>query len=156
MESISLAGVPGQRSNSLGAVAEAKLERALGPGDTLSHSWVKGYWRQTVIGDLSRVQMTLGIGFYTSGVDNGDFPDLARHDGDWQLHDARSLQEPIVANDPLVPRELAILDLESRGQRTIPRGGDSYRLFLVVQASQVASAGVWELHAAVTCLWLLS
>jgi len=134
----------------------AKVDRELSPGDTVSHIWVKGVWTQSAAGDSSKELLAFGIGFYPRATDAIDFPAVIDHTGDWVLHDARGFIEPLTLQTPMVPQQLATIDIESRGQRSVPRGGAAYSLFAVAASRNgVPSAGAFELVAAVTILWLV-
>ncbi len=127
------------------------------PGDTVAHLYVKGLWSQSAAGDSSAEELGIGIGFYPSAMDAIDFPSVLDHDGDWVLHDVRGFIEPTTLQTPLVPIQLAAVDIESRGQRTVPRGGSAYSLWFVTESFNGApSSGSFEFRGAVTILWLLA
>jgi len=144
-----------QSIQSLTLVFETKVGRKLAKGDTLSHTWFKGLWSQSAAGDSSAEQLAFGIGFYPSLMDAGDFPNVLAHQGDWQMHDSRGFLEPETLQTPMVPQQLATLDIESRGQRAVPKSGSGYNLFLVAQSLVAPSAGSFELRGSLTMLWLV-
>ena len=95
------------------------------------------------------------MGFFARLIDDVDFPDLDRHDGDYQLHDTRTLQEPILQHAVLDPTELASVDIESAGQRTVPSAGQVFQLFTVGRMSAIGG-GSLLFQGGFTNLWLTS
>jgi hypothetical protein len=57
------------------------------------------------------------------------------------------------ANQPMLPAQLSSIDIESAGQRAIPRQAST--VFIVAQVGDVPSAGAVVLEGVLTCLWLL-
>ncbi len=154
-EFVSLVGSQAGTLFNLSTAFTSKMDRSLAPGDTLAHSWVKGLWSQSAAGDSSAEQLGFGIGFFNAGIDPNDMPVLLDHDGDWQLHDVRAFIEPTTLQTPMVPQQLATIDVESRGQRTVPRAGNAYVLNLSAISLNAPSAGSFELRVAITLLWLV-
>ena len=157
---MTVAGAAGQKSSDLSDAFTDKVQRNLQPSDTLAHTWIKGLWKQSTVGDLSPMQCAFGIGFYPSAIPQANLPDLLAHDGEWQTHDARTLLElpatTVLAGSPLLPEQFSFIDVESAGQRSVPRGGAAYSLFAVGAIGNTASGGVIELVATVTALWLIA
>jgi len=149
-------GVAGQiRSTTLDTAIEARLGRNLGPGDTISRIWVHGFWG--VDSDVAvpvAAFYHLGIGFFPAGIDAGDYPDLAAHEGNYLLHDGRPLVEVqsggAVVAQALLPLTLSSLILDNKSQRTVRRSSD--QLHMVVQKSAATEHNV-ALQIAVTCMW---
>jgi len=150
------AGIPGTvLSGNMNSAFLNKVGRNLVSSDTLSHTWLKGVWSQSAAGDSSKEVLSIGVGFYPTLMDAVDFPDLFDHDGDLQLHDSRGFLEPTTLQTPMQPIQLATIDIESSGMRTVPTSGDVYKLFLFVQTTNSPSAGSFELQVAFTQLWLI-
>ena len=150
---VSQAGVA---STAMGIDFREKVGREFLPTDTLDHTWLKGVYTHSTAGDSSFEHFALGIGFFTAGVDANDLPDVLRHDGDWQMHDARSFRDSITVQSPLIPIQLAALDIESAGKRSVPRGGAaSYELFFTAKSLNAPSSGSFEIVASITALWLV-
>ncbi len=152
-EEIFTAGIPGQQATN---VATTDFQASTGRnlfGVTLAHTWLKGHWLASAAGDNGIVTVGIGVGVYAEGIDQADFPDLNLHEGDWQLHDVRGLREPITTFTPLVPIQLSSVDINSGGQRKI--GSPGMSLWVVFQSDQTPSAGSYNFHGALTCLWLL-
>ena len=139
----------------MGVAFRAKTGRSFLKSDTLGHIWIKGVYTSVAAGDGSPVHFCMGVGFFASGIDNADFPDLDSHDGDLQLHDARGLLENLLTTRSLEPPELALVDIESAGQRTVPAGGTAYELFTVLQAVEAPSQTV-TFVGSFTQLWLIA
>ncbi len=158
--SLVAAGVAGQIfTASPGTAFITKTGRNFLQSDTLAHTWVKGSITQNSSGDGTGVSLSLGFGFFPKQTDAADFPDLSAHDGDWQLHDIRSLIETSTATGsgkaPLLPTELATVDIESAGQRSVPTAGDVYSLFCMAQVSALPSSTI-DYHVSFTQLWLIA
>ncbi len=151
---ISAGGTAGQQFDVVSSSFIAKVGRALARGDTLAHSWLKGVWTQSAAGDSSFERLYLGLGFYPTQIGASEFPDLSDHDGDWQMHDARGFREGVTVQAVFIPSELAAVNIESAGQRMVPRSGDDYRLSMVGQSDNNPSAGSFEFSGALTLLWL--
>jgi len=139
----------------IGADFISKMARNFIPSDTLSHTWVKGLWSQSAAGDQSAEQLCFGIAFYPANLTAANMPDVLLHDGDYQLHDARSFIEPPTLQTPMIPQQLATIDIESMGQRSAPKGGTAYDLVLTARSGVTPSAGSFELRGSVTQLWLI-
>ncbi len=152
---LSVAGQPGTAFLDLGGALVAKLLRSLSKGDTISHLWVKGVWTQSAAGDSSREFLALGIGFFTTDLLTTDMPDLFTREGNLPLHDVRGLREPLALQDAMVTPQLATVDIESSGQRTVPYSGPGVQLRMYAQTLNAPSAGSFEFTGAVTCLWLV-
>ena len=149
-------GVPGQIGvNTMGARFRSKTGREFLASDTLAHTWLKGLWNLNIAGTTTvRTTLQLGVGFYASGIDNGDFPNMNLHDGDWQLHDIRSGREPVLAQDVYHPDVgIGTILIESAGQRSVPRGV-GYDLFAVGQIDGGLSGGTSTVSVGFTQLWL--
>ena len=147
---IAAIGTAGQQISNLGATLESTLGRQLARGDTLAHIFVKGIWRTDAAATEEVTGAQLGIGIYAAAVDAADFPNLATHLGNWQLHDARVFQ--IGTTDVAVPHQLGGVDIESGGQRVVPAPG--FTAFLVGQIDNAPSTGNLVFDGSVTCLWL--
>jgi len=152
--SISSSGAGGQvASTALRTDLFAKLGRDIAPC-TLAHVWAKGAWRQSAAGDSSFEFLGFGITtIYPVGISVSTIPDLLSHDGDWQTHDVRAFREGITTQSPMIPGELAVIDIESSGQRRITRATDD--VFVVARSLNTPSAGSFELQLSVTALWLI-
>ncbi len=131
-----------------------KVGRNFLKSDTLAHTWVKGVWTQSAAGDSSREQLMFAIGFFTPNIDAVDLPDLRNHDGNLCLHDARGFREPTVLQSPMVPQQLASIDIESRGMRSVD--ATTTDLFFFAQTNLAPSSGSFELQVMVTALWLIA
>ena len=155
--SVSAAGIAGQGIDAtMGTDFEAKSGRTMTKGDTLAHTWVKGAWSQSSTGDTTIETVAFGIMFAPEAMDSIDFPLMIDHSGDLQLHDSRSLRENNgVAADFMRPVQLAIIDIESAGQRSVPFAGVDVGLFVIGGTQTTPSAGNFTLEVAVTALWLL-
>jgi len=133
--------------------------REPGQGLTVSHVFLKGFWRSasTFAATPVVIQTCVGMGIFSANIDAADMPNMARHEGDWFLHDARPLKEPFVAGDLLFdPHNApggAVLELESRAQRKLLRRDDA--LFLYIE-KDIATEQDVVFDAAVTILWLYS
>ena len=148
-------GQAGQAQFDLSAGFITKTGRELTKGDTLAHSWIKGHWSLNIVGTPTvRSMCCLAISFEPRLIDAIDFPNIAAHDGDLQLHDARVLQEGVAAGDVMLPPQLAAVDIESSGQRSVPAGGNAYSLFLNSQITNIGGGQVSFLGS-VTTLWLI-
>jgi len=153
--SVNVAGVAGTIFNpNLGLAFRNKTGRNFLRSDTVAHTWVKGVWTQSAAGDSSRERLSFGIGFFTPNVLAVDMPNLAEHDGDLVLHDTRGFREPTVLQTPMVPQQLATIDIESRGQRSVP--STTTELLFFAQSNTGPSAGSFELQVMVTQLWLIA
>ena len=152
---INAGGTGGTVLASVGPDFRGKFDRDFIRGDTLGHTWLKGVWTQSAAGDQSRDSLYLGIAFFTSATDANDLPDLREHDGNLQLHDARGFREPTTLQTPMVPIQLATVDIESAGQRSVPSGGQAYDLVCFGMSNTAPSAGSFEFQGVLTCLWLL-
>ena len=132
-----------------------KSGREMLRSDTVGHSWLKGVWTQSTDGDSSRERLSLGLGFFSPLIDTGDFPLVEDHDGDWQMHDSRGFREPSGAVQlPMVPQQLATVDIESAGQRSAMGAGMA--LFMVAQTQTIPSSGAFEFQGSLTVLWLIA
>ena len=152
---VSVAGVAGTIFNpNLGLAFRAKTGRNFLRSDTVTHTWVKGVWTQSAAGDSSRETLHFGIGFFTPAIDAVDMPNLFDRDGDLLLHDGRGFREPTVLQTPMVPQQLATIDIESKGQRSVP--ATTTELLFFAQCQEAPSAGSFELQVAVTQLWLIA
>ena len=152
---IGAGGQAGQQRNTIGVNFRSKFDRDFMPGDTVGYSWLKGLWSQSAAGDSSREHLYLGLGFATTGAIASDLPDLTLHNGDLQLHDGRGLKEPTTLQTPMVPIQLATIDIESAGQRKVPAGGAAYELNLYGASQNSPSAGSFEFTGVLVILWLL-
>ena len=137
-----------------GLAFEVKTGRNLLRSDTLAHTWIKGLWSASAAGDSSQECLYLAVGFMPRLTDAADVPDLEAHDGDWQLHDGRSFLHPVTTQTPMIPIQLATIDIESAGQRTAPATGNAYQLFVYAQSKNTPSSGSFECRIAATQLWL--
>ncbi len=150
------AGVPGTSPTpTMNTAFLNKVGRNYTPGDTLAHTWLKGLWSQSAAGDSSKEILSIGVAFMPLLIDAADFPDLFDHDGDLQLHDSRGFLEPTTLQTPMQPIQLATVDIESAGMRTVPSGGGVWTLFCFGQTTNAPSAGSFEFHGAFTQLWLI-
>jgi len=139
----------------MGEDFRAIMARGFVKSDTLAHTWVKGFWSHNIAGTPSVFpQCSMAIGFLPTLIDPVDLPDIAVHAGDWQLHDSRSLREPVVANEVMHPSELGSVDIESSGQRSAP-GQSAYELFVVGQVGAIGG-GQTTFRGAFTALWLVA
>ncbi len=137
-----------------------KLDTSILAGLTLVKCYLNGYWRTAADVAAPVVNtFSVGLGLFPSGIDDGDFPDLSSHTGDWVLHDSRPLVEvqsggAVVV--PLLPQSGEMtsgLRLESSGMRKLQTLAD--RPFVVAQKA-IASEETITLEAVVTCLWVMS
>ena len=146
----------GQQITDLGPTLITKLSRGLN-NMTLVHSWVNGWWTQTV-GASTPVwsAYTLAMVRANVGMDAGDFGAIAEHTGDIVSFDCRALLESEATDDVLFPRTESKVGsgvyMESRGQRKFERIGDT--LWLIAQKNTVTEQSI-TFRCAVTLLWKL-
>ncbi len=130
----------------------AKTGREHLKSDTVLHTWVKGYYDQSLAGDLTDEALAFGLGWFPKAMLAANAPPVLTHDGDWQLHDARSLQEGAANNAILRPEFGATIDIESSGMRSCP-GANAYDFILVTETQRSPSAGTFGLIVNITTLW---
>jgi len=70
-----------------------------------------------------------GIGVYTNLIDDGDFPSLENHTGDWLWYDARMVKGAGTGLTPVLPDSAATIPIDSKSMRKLRAGDD---LFMVV------------------------
>ncbi len=151
-------GVASQESNiSISSDFETKSGRSL-RGVTLARLWVRGlYFTQAVVTTPVVSSYFMGVGIFTQGVDDGDFPNLETHDGDWMLHDARVLIDTSVSTDanalnPEAPAAGSNVVIDNRSMRKIMR--DTEAVFVVMQKGSVTEDNIlWK--GEITAMWLL-
>jgi len=148
-----------QLTNQLNSDAESRAGRS-SRGMTVARIWVRGfYFTLAVVTTPVVIGVQLGVGIYPSGIDVGDFPNVAAHAGDWMLHDTRRLHDSAsltVAPTLLEPQEVAtggaVLDLDNKSMRKIRKANDE--LFVVLQKDGVTEENI-QFHADFTVMWLL-
>ena len=131
---------------------KARVDRNIQPGDTLHHLWVKGSWSMDAAGDGSSQDVGFGVGMFNALMDAGEFPSVLIHQGDYQLHDVRALGEGLTVFQPMQPSELASVDIESAGSRTVTHQVNQ-AIFVAQLGTQTPSSAV-RFRAMVTVLWL--
>ena len=62
----------------------------------------------------------MGIGIFPSGMDNGDFPDLAVYDGNWMAYECFAYKMPGAASTLVLPSEAAFNRLDYRSSAVLP------------------------------------
>jgi len=65
----------------------------------------------------------MGIGVFSTTIDNADFPDLSNYDGDWMAYECNVFQMPGVDLAPVVPESASTLRADYRSMRKVPRVG---------------------------------
>ncbi len=146
---ITASGFAGAKRSNLGASLEAGLGVGGLPGWTVGPMWLA--MLLLTDGDntsSSVVTAHVGVGVYPSGMDDGDFPDMALGDGDWMLRSDIIFEMPGVISTLVKPDQVATQRLETRSMRRIERLGDS--LFIVVQQN-VADDMIYNFSA--TMMW---
>ncbi len=90
-----------------------------------------------------------GIGVFTAGIDDGDFPSMSAGDGDWMFKKDVVLQMPGSAGAIALPAEHGgHLALVTRSMRRLDRVAES--LFMVAQQN---NANDMVYHFAVSMMW---
>ena len=147
-----------QSTNQMTSDFETRTGR-LARGVTVARIWIRAfYFTLAVITAPSLAQYSLGMGIFTQGIDNGDFPDVDGHVGDWMVHDARTLTDLAIstAPTPLVPNDGSgagsSVVIDNRSMRKLPRVSDD--LFLVLQKASTTEDNI-QFRAAVTVMWLV-
>ena len=79
---------------------------------------------------LGVIKLTMGIGVFAGGIDEGDFPDLQTYDGDWMAYECMVFQMPGVALQPMLPESASFVRADYRSMRKIDTGESP---FLVAQ-----------------------
>ena len=150
-------GVVGQESFDLGAAFETASGQQLTQGVTVAHTYIRGILHQDAATTAVNLMWALGLGIFTSGIDDADFPDVASHAGDWLLHEAKIIQEP--TSGTINPYSVngsgsnngGVVRLESRGQRKILRRDET--LWVVIQKDTVTEQDMVS-DLVFTVLWL--
>ena len=84
----------------------------------------------------------LGIGVYSEGMDNGDFPDLSVYNGDWLAYECFSYQMPGAIDTVVNPTSAAFSRTDYRSMRKI----DSSEMPVLVMQQDHGSAIVYRLQ----------
>ncbi len=152
-------GTASQQSNNQATSDFESKSGRTARGVTIARIWIRAlYHTIAVITTPVISSYYLGMGIFTSGIDNGDFPDLSQHDGDWMVHDARPLIDTAVSTDPNVlnPEGAGnyggVVSIDNRSMRKLNR--DTEQLFLVLQKSTVTEDNI-QFRGEVTIMWLL-
>ncbi len=148
-----------QSDNQCTADLNSRIGATSRQGYTASRIWVRGYWHTLAAVTTPVIaNYTLAMGFFPFTTDNGDFLDIAAHQGNLLLHDVRVLSELSAANTnpiPLQPDEgrgSSTLDLANRSARKVPRA--DWDLFTVVQQDTATEENI-QLRLETTVMWLL-
>ena len=123
---------------------------------TLAGTWLRGLYTQNGAAGLGPVDCYLGGGMYPAGMDDGDFPNLELHEGDWFIHDGRALRYTGSSGSILSPLNASAgggVDIHSGGQRKVSHAAISPAI--VLQIGVAPSAGSVEFNGVLTALWLL-
>ena len=147
-----------QANNQVTNDLETRLGRTA-RGATITRIWVRGvYHTLAVVSALVIGDYQIGMGVFPEGMDAGDFDDLASHEGNWMLHDSRTLADTSsVTTFPilLVPANVesgSAVNLDNRSQRKLERKGDD--LWFVMQKSAATEENI-QFRGTVTVLWKL-
>ena len=154
-------GVASQKFNiGISSAFETKTGRSL-RGVTISKIFFNGFYHTDVVVTTPILNLfSLAIGIYPEGMDEGDFPDLAAHAGDWLMHDTRILSDRGSATSfpiPLEPNSAGneagfVFRIVNSSMRKVQR--DTDKVQVVVQKRTVCEENI-TLTAAVTALWLM-
>jgi len=127
--------------------------RMVGQGLTAAHVFLKGFLRNAAASSPIPFTVCSGLAVFSENIDALDMPKIAIHEGDWFLHDGRTVREPTGTQIFPQPEHLigAFYDLESRAQRKLPRR-DS-RVFFYME-KDVSTENAVAFDFVVTILWL--
>jgi len=119
-------GAGGQQHADLGA----NLQTGLGLSHLAGYTVVRTYLHIVVKSSTGNVsvadnQAQWGIGIFAAGIDDGDFPSLALHEGDWLSFGTMIFQGPGVALTPVAPTEASVYHGDSKSARRIDRVGEA-------------------------------
>ena len=147
-----------QQSSDLRAVLESRLGVNALRNVTAMRTWVHGlYTTAAVVSTPVIAEYGIGVGRFTAGIDNGDFPDVGTHEGSWALHDVRRLIDnaSTVNITPLTPQSVpfgSLVAINTRTSRKLEKTNDAF--FMVVQKDR-ATEEIVTLTCSVTVMWLL-
>ncbi len=150
-------GTGSQQIIDLSAEFQTQSGQLLAQGVTLSRIFVKGLVSELVVASTPTLfSVGLAVQLGASGLDLGDHPSIFNHEGRPQLSWVTRLMEPSATSAEgsgfiCMPTERAMIDVESRSQRTA--WGHGLR-FVAIAEKDGATEAVIRVSVAVTCLWL--
>ena len=121
---VDTAGIAGQKAVQTTSNLESGLGLAHLAGYTIVDTRVKVYAESSSAeGGNTLEHASLGIGVFSTGIDEGDFPNLTVYEGDWLWYGTMIFRLPGAVSGTVLPTEFSQLHSRSRAQRRIPDVG---------------------------------